>query len=64
MERVCDFVQRIVRSIAGLKFHGQTYESTLEALRPQGIHGTVIGGGRIEYDPEKKTISIYGCAAE
>eukprot|EP00959_Pyramimonas_sp_CCMP1952_P017915 380174-Pyramimonas_sp.AAC.1 len=36
----------------------------MESLRPLGISGKVIGGGRIEYYPDKKSISIYGYATD
>eukprot|EP00241_Pyramimonas_parkeae_P007702 CAMPEP_0114234484 /NCGR_PEP_ID=MMETSP0058-20121206/5734_1 /TAXON_ID=36894 /ORGANISM="Pyramimonas parkeae, CCMP726" /LENGTH=158 /DNA_ID=CAMNT_0001346167 /DNA_START=208 /DNA_END=681 /DNA_ORIENTATION=- len=52
--------KRVVRSIANIKFHAQTFESTMNRLRPLGIEGRVVGGGRIEFYPETKTVSIYG----
>ena len=52
--------KRVVRAIRGLRFHAENYEATMRKMRPFGIHGEVVGGGRINYDPERKLVSIYG----
>jgi len=52
--------QRVVRSVAQMPFHGNVYEAAMAPLRASGIDGRVIGGGRIEYYPEHKSISVYG----
>ena len=39
------------------------YQAAMDKLERQGLNqveGHVIGGGRIEYYPKKKTVSIYG----
>lgn len=52
--------KRIVRSYARLKFHGENYEQAMAPLRPLGINGSVLGGGRIRFDPDAATIHVYG----
>ena len=39
------------------------YDAAMDKLERQGlgqVEGRVIGGGRIEFYPQKKTCSIYG----
>lgn len=63
---LCDHdgaTKRVVRSFAGRKFHADMYEKAMEELQPLGIlglRGTVIGGGRIEYDTDANEVSVYG----
>lgn len=50
----------VVRSYARLRFHAENYDRLMEGLRPLGIGGKVLGGGRIIKDSEKQTLSVYG----
>jgi len=54
--------KRVVRS-ARVGYHPEVYELTMNSLaRSHGpvVRGTVIGGGRIVYDPSARTVDIYG----
>jgi len=53
----------VVRNTAGLPYHPDMYYAAMDKLEKEGlgqVKGRVIGGGRIEYYPEQKTVSIYG----
>ena len=52
--------KRVVRSFAGKKFHADNFQQAMVELEPLGLRGKVIGGGRIEYDPADRTVSVYG----
>merc|ERR1712008_59302 len=52
--------KRVVRSYLGLKYHAQNYERLMAQVRPLGISGRVVGGGRISMAAASKTISVYG----
>ena len=36
------------------------YDHAMHALRPLGISGKVVGGGRIAYNPGARTVEVYG----
>ena len=50
----------VVRNTANLGYHPEMYDHAMHKLRPLGIEGEVIGGGRIRYSVEEKAIDIYG----
>ena len=52
----------VVRNTAGLAYHPDMYDAAMDDLERQGLNvkGHVIGGGRIEFYPAKKTCSVYG----
>ena len=50
----------VVRNTAGLPYHPDMYDHAMRALRPLGISGTVVGGGRIAHDPGARTVDVYG----
>jgi len=57
----------IVRSYANCGYHADNYRVGMRELRDDshfsasgGVRGRVIGGGRIEYDPESKSVNVYG----
>lgn len=52
--------KRIVRSYAGLSYHPENYDRAMRILAPQGIRGSVVGGGRILYEPTKQEVKVYG----
>ena len=55
--------KRVVRNTSGLAYHPDMYTAAMDKLESQGltqVEGHVIGGGRIEYYPKDKTVSIYG----
>merc|ERR1711879_268751 len=50
----------VVRSYAGLVQHFETYNRLMRQVRPRGLSGRVVGGGRIRKEGARKMISIYG----
>ena len=57
----------IVRSYANCGYHADNYRVGMRELRDDshfsrsgGVRGRVVGGGRIEYDPESKSVNVYG----
>ena len=56
-------LNRIPRSLAGYKFHAETYKTLMQKLKKRHgdvVVGSVIGGGRISRDPKLQMISVYG----
>ena len=50
----------IVTSTAGLMYHPDMYDAAMKKLKPLGITGRVVGGGRINLDHGAKTASVWG----
>eukprot|EP00472_Partenskyella_glossopodia_P010287 CAMPEP_0197515796 /NCGR_PEP_ID=MMETSP1318-20131121/810_1 /TAXON_ID=552666 /ORGANISM="Partenskyella glossopodia, Strain RCC365" /LENGTH=194 /DNA_ID=CAMNT_0043064259 /DNA_START=1017 /DNA_END=1601 /DNA_ORIENTATION=+ len=53
--------KKIVRSFANLHYHAEMYSRAFEhELKALNANIRVIGGGRIDFRPEEKFISVYG----
>lgn len=39
---------------------GNHKQAAMKELAPLGLAGKVVGGGRIETDPKKKTVLVFG----
>lgn len=53
--------QHLLRSISGVEFHADVYEEAVaDELKPLGLGGYVLGGGRLVHAPAAKTLDVYG----
>ncbi|XP_068153377.1 sex-regulated protein janus-A [Drosophila tropicalis] len=52
--------KNIVRGYADCQWHADIYERTQESVKGTGLDTECLGGGRIEHNPDKKYIKIYG----
>lgn len=52
--------KRVVVSYAGVGYHAVNYDMLMQGLRPRGIAGRVLGGGRLVKDSGKRVLSVYG----
>ncbi|KAJ1449564.1 Janus/Ocnus family-domain-containing protein [Pelagophyceae sp. CCMP2097] len=52
--------RHIVRAIGGVKFHAAVFDRTAALLKPLGARCTVLGGGRIRRNAEKRHVEVYG----
>lgn len=54
----------LVRSYAKCSYHAENFQEAMRELRKDerimNIKAYVIGGGRIEYDKKRKSVSVYG----
>jgi phosphohistidine phosphatase len=50
----------LVRGHAWGEYHDDIYQKTLESAMAAGLDTECLGGGRINHDPDKKEISVYG----
>ncbi|XP_015433660.1 PREDICTED: sex-regulated protein janus-A-like [Dufourea novaeangliae] len=51
----------IVRGYARAQWHADIFDRTTEQLQPYpSLRAKCLGGGRIEHDPDEKTIKVYG----
>jgi hypothetical protein len=53
----------VVRNTKGLRFHAEMYNAAMNELHSEYggiIKGSVVGGGRIQYDVQHKSVSVYG----
>ncbi|XP_076755448.1 sex-regulated protein janus-A [Xylocopa sonorina] len=51
----------IVRGYARAQWHGDIFDDVSEKIKPiGGLRANCLGGGRIEHDPDQKTIKVYG----
>ncbi|XP_061928269.1 sex-regulated protein janus-A-like isoform X1 [Apis cerana] len=51
----------IVRGYARAQWHNDIFDETGEQVKPiSGLQLKCLGGGRIEHDPDKKTIKVFG----
>ncbi len=61
MEKSSDHESRlIVRGYTWATFHNDVYRSEQDKLSRQGLLSECIGGGRIQHDPRKKQVKVYG----
>ncbi|CAG5116276.1 unnamed protein product [Candidula unifasciata] len=52
--------KHIVRGTAKAAYHADIYDMVVGQIEDKGLDCEILGGGRIEHDPSKKTIKIYG----
>lgn len=52
--------RHLVRGVPGAAYHMDAARPTISKLEEARASYTVLGGGRIEHDPEAKTIFIFG----
>ena len=53
--------QHLLRSISGVEYHADVYEEAVaDELKPRGLGGYVLGGGRLVHTPAAKKIDVYG----
>lgn len=50
----------IVRGFARAEWHNDIYEEVSSAVAGLGLETECLGGGRIEHQPDRKFIKIYG----
>ncbi|XP_046576376.1 14 kDa phosphohistidine phosphatase-like [Haliotis rubra] len=50
----------IVRGVPSAEFHADIYDVLDAKLESEGIMCECVGGGKIEHDPDAKTIRIFG----
>ncbi|KAK7094691.1 14 kDa phosphohistidine phosphatase-like [Littorina saxatilis] len=50
----------IVRGTSKAGFHADIYEKVVGDMESKGLDCEVLGGGRIEHEPSKKSIKVYG----
>ncbi|XP_017953686.1 sex-regulated protein janus-A [Drosophila navojoa] len=50
----------VVRGYSDCQFHSDIYERMMEICKKNGLDSECLGGGRIEHDPEKKYMKVYG----
>ncbi|XP_064553221.1 sex-regulated protein janus-A [Drosophila montana] len=59
-EDCTDNKKNIVRGYADCDYHSDIYERVMEACKKTGLETKCLGGGRIEHNPEKKYMKVYG----
>lgn len=52
--------KHIVRGYARCDFHADVYDEVCPDIEGKGLDCECVGGGRIEHDPVKKKLQIYG----
>uniref|UniRef100_A0A0B6ZBJ3 Uncharacterized protein n=2 Tax=Arion vulgaris TaxID=1028688 RepID=A0A0B6ZBJ3_9EUPU len=52
--------KHIVRGTAKAAFHADIYDRVSELIEEKGLDCEILGGGRIDHEPSKKSIKIYG----
>lgn len=50
----------IVRGMTSADYHAESAEPTLRQIDSAGLQHKVIGGGRIRYVAQSKSITVYG----
>jgi phosphohistidine phosphatase len=53
----------IVRSMEGPAFHAEIFSAAMKCVRNKhggSVKGSVVGGGRIEYDTQRKFVKVFG----
>ncbi|XP_017143270.1 sex-regulated protein janus-A [Drosophila miranda] len=50
----------VVRGYADCEWHADIYERTQGTIKGTGLDTECLGGGRIEHNPEKKYLKVYG----
>ncbi|XP_050459389.1 14 kDa phosphohistidine phosphatase-like [Cataglyphis hispanica] len=53
--------KQIVRGYARAQWHADIFDKVDEEIKAHaGLRANCVGGGRIEHDPDEKTIKVYG----
>ncbi|KAM0734500.1 Sex-regulated protein janus-A [Formica fusca] len=53
--------KQIVRGYARAQWHADIFDKVDEEIKQHaGLRANCVGGGRIEHDPDEKTIKVYG----
>ncbi|XP_011059472.1 PREDICTED: sex-regulated protein janus-A-like isoform X2 [Acromyrmex echinatior] len=53
--------KKIVRGYARAQWHADIFDEVDEQIKKHaGLQANCVGGGRIEHDPDEKTIKVYG----
>jgi len=52
--------KHIVRGTAKCAYHADIFDLVVGQIEDKGLDCEVLGGGRIEHDPGKKSIKVYG----
>ncbi|KAL0113258.1 hypothetical protein PUN28_012426 [Cardiocondyla obscurior] len=53
--------KKIVRGYARAQWHADIFDEVEEQIKKYaGLKAKCVGGGRIEHDPDEKTIKVYG----
>ncbi|XP_029659388.1 14 kDa phosphohistidine phosphatase-like [Formica exsecta] len=53
--------KQIVRGYARAQWHADIFDKVDEEIKQHaGLQANCVGGGRIEHDPDEKTIKVYG----
>ncbi|EDW59252.2 sex-regulated protein janus-A [Drosophila virilis] len=59
-EDCTDNEKNIVRGYADCDYHSDIYERVMKSCKKTGLETECLGGGRIEHNPEKKYMKVYG----
>uniref|UniRef100_A0A0B6ZMM9 Uncharacterized protein n=2 Tax=Arion vulgaris TaxID=1028688 RepID=A0A0B6ZMM9_9EUPU len=52
--------KHIIRGTSKAAYHADIYDTVVGQIEEKGLDCEVLGGGRIEHEPAKKSIKIYG----
>ncbi|CAG5135159.1 unnamed protein product [Candidula unifasciata] len=52
--------KHIVRGTSKANYHADIYNNVAGMIEEKGLDCEVLGGGRIDHEPAKKSIKIYG----
>ncbi|TRY67788.1 hypothetical protein TCAL_07209 [Tigriopus californicus] len=55
-----EVTRHLVRGHQSAEYHADIYDPEEEAIRFQGLDAQCLGGGRIQHDPARKYIKVYG----
>lgn len=55
-----EVTRHLVRGFRAAEYHADIYEPEEESVRAQGLDAQCLGGGRIQHDPDRKYIKVYG----
>lgn len=55
-----DNSKHVVRGDKNCEFHEDVWNKLKKPLREYNLRGKCVGGGRIEHDPDEKTLKVYG----
>ncbi|EDV93196.1 sex-regulated protein janus-A [Drosophila grimshawi] len=52
--------KNVVRGYADCQWHSDIYDRVMEVCKEKGLDTQCLGGGRIEHNPDKKYLKVYG----
>ncbi|XP_020287788.1 sex-regulated protein janus-A-like [Pseudomyrmex gracilis] len=55
-----DNSKHVVRGDGKCEYHQDVWNKLKRLLREHNLRGKCVGGGRMEHDPDKKVIKVYG----